>query len=72
MRMTAIVLASVVALSSTVAMAHSYKHHGMRHSYNSYSRGGSNPNGTPGGRTSLSGTGSSQFGGSVPGTSGHN
>ena len=31
-----------------------------------------NPNGCPGGPTSLSGTGSSQFGGSSPGTSGKN
>jgi hypothetical protein len=31
-----------------------------------------NPNGCPGGPTSLSGTGSSQFGGSSPGTSGRN
>ena len=31
-----------------------------------------NPNGTAGGPTSLSGTGSSQFGGSSPGTSGRN
>jgi hypothetical protein len=30
------------------------------------------PNGCPGGPTSLSGTGSSQFGGSSPGTSGRN
>jgi len=31
-----------------------------------------NPNGTAGGPTSLSGTGSSQFGGSSPGTTGRN
>ena len=31
-----------------------------------------NPNGDPGGPTSLSGTGSSQFGGSVPGNTGKN
>jgi hypothetical protein len=31
-----------------------------------------NPNGCPGGPTSLSGTGSSQFGGSTPGASGKN
>jgi hypothetical protein len=31
-----------------------------------------NPNGCPGGPTSLSGTGSSQFGGSSPGTAGRN
>jgi hypothetical protein len=31
-----------------------------------------NPNGCPGGPTSLSGTGSSQFGGSSPGTQGRN
>jgi hypothetical protein len=31
-----------------------------------------NPNGTAGGATTLSGTGSSQFGGSSPGTTGRN
>jgi hypothetical protein len=31
-----------------------------------------NPNGCPGGPTSLSGTGSSQFGGSTPGSGGKN
>jgi hypothetical protein len=31
-----------------------------------------NPNGNPDGPTTLSGTGNSQFGGSVAGTSGHN
>jgi hypothetical protein len=31
-----------------------------------------NPNGAAGGPTSLSGTGSSQFGGSSPGTTGRN
>jgi hypothetical protein len=31
-----------------------------------------NPNGNPDGPTTLSGTGDSSFGGSSPGTSGHN
>jgi hypothetical protein len=31
-----------------------------------------NPNGDPDGPTTLSGTGSSQYGGASPGTSGHN
>jgi hypothetical protein len=31
-----------------------------------------NPNGNPNGPTTLSGTGSSSFGGSSPGTSGYN
>jgi hypothetical protein len=74
MRTTAIVLASILALSATSISAHSYKHsrHYHYHSMTMHGSGGSNPNGTAGGRTSLSGTGSSQFGGSVPGTSGHN
>jgi len=82
MRFGTIALATAFALSGTLALAQDAvvkrhaKHHasskhsgtvGMRRSTNS-----GNPNGTAGGPTSLSGTGSSQFGGSSPGTSGKN
>ena len=87
MKFATIALAAVFALSSTFALANTKRtntHHksgvrthqgtvGMssartnRHSMNS-----GNPNGTAGGPTSLSGTGSSQFGGSSPGTTGKN
>jgi hypothetical protein len=69
MKVRTIALAAVFALSSTFAVAHSHHrtHHMMRHSAASNS-----PNGTAGGPTSLSGTGNSQFGGSVAGTTGKN
>jgi hypothetical protein len=72
MKITTIALATAFALSSTFAFAHSShkaRSHHMRGMHNSM---GSSPNGTAGGRTSLSGTGSSQFGGSVPGSTGKN
>jgi hypothetical protein len=67
MKITTIVLAVAFALSSSFALAYSghRHHHHMR--YHSAS-----PNGTAGGATSLSGTGSSQFGGSVAGSTGRN
>jgi hypothetical protein len=87
MKLTTIALASALvsafALSGTLAVAYTSHHksgvrthHGtvgmssarMRSRSTNYG----NPNGTAGGPTSLSGTGSSQFGGSVPGTSGRN
>jgi hypothetical protein len=68
MKIKTIALATVLALTSTFAPAHTgHRHHRMH-----YSRGSSNPNGTAGGPTTLSGTGSSQFGGSLPGTTGKN
>jgi hypothetical protein len=84
MKIGTIALATAFGLSGTVALAqdagvkphakhhtsHASKHSGtvgMRRSTNS-----GNPNGTAGGPTSLSGTGSSQFGGSSPGTTGKN
>jgi hypothetical protein len=82
MKLTTIVLASALALSSTIALAQSGSgfrsgvkaHHstsGMgRMQQRSMNYG--NPNGTAGGPTTLSGTGSSQFGGSSPGTTGKN
>jgi hypothetical protein len=68
MKITALILATAFALSSTFAFAHSShrSHHRMHHARSS------GPNGTAGGPTSLSGTGSSQFGGSVPGNTGKN
>ncbi len=66
MKTLVIILASIFVLSGSPAFAHGYKRH-YCHCY--HSSGG--PNGTPGGRTSLSGTGSSQFGGQLPGATGH-
>jgi hypothetical protein len=67
MKLVTIVLASVFALSSTFALAHSYhRHHHHYHSMNMM-RGAGNPNGSSGGRTTLSGTGPSTFGGQTPG-----
>jgi hypothetical protein len=64
--------AAAVVLSSPLASAHSrhrHHHHGWKHmSHGSAAR--SDPNGTAGGPTSLSGTGSSKFGGQVPGAPG--
>jgi hypothetical protein len=69
MKLKTVALAAVFALTSTFAFAHS--HH--RHHHMSRLHGGSGgPNGTAGGPTTLSGTGSSQFGGSEPGISGKN
>jgi hypothetical protein len=78
MKLTTIALASVLALSSTVAFAqtgHRFKAHhrtvgtaGMVQLHPNYG----NPNGNPDGPTTLSGTGNSQFGGSSPGASGYN
>ena len=54
MKLATIVLASVFALSSTFALAHSYhRHHTVHHSMN-MKRGTGNPNGSAGGRTTLS------------------
>jgi hypothetical protein len=69
MKIMTIALAAAFSLSSTFALAHPHHrtHHRMHHSAASDS-----PNGTAGGPTSLSGTGNSQFGGSVAGTTGKN
>jgi hypothetical protein len=84
MKLATIALASAFALSSTFALAYTRTHHksGARTHHgtvgmsstrmNRPSMNSGNPNGTAGGATSLSGTGSSQFGGSSPGTSGRN
>ena len=74
MRLATIALASIVALTSTATLAASHKrhYHGFFNSMN-MSRGTAartDPNGTAGGPTSLSGTGSSKFGGQIPGSPG--
>lgn len=72
MKIAAIALASVLALSGNAVLAHSHKRsHHMHHSMNMQgSPNGGSPNGTAGGPTTTSGTGSSKFGGSTPGTTG--
>ncbi|SIO16875.1 hypothetical protein SAMN05443247_02510 [Bradyrhizobium erythrophlei] len=83
MRLTTITLACAVALSSTLALAHEGRHKPGVRAHHAYK--GSppvkpvvlrpnygNPNGDADGPTTLSGTGSSSFGGSEPGTSGRN
>jgi hypothetical protein len=78
MKLATIALASALALSSTVALAQpAYKsksHHRTVGAVDSVQRHPNygNPNGNPDGPTTLSGTGNSQYGGSSPGTSGHN
>jgi hypothetical protein len=82
MKLTTIALASAFALSSTVALANTVRHEThVRTTYPMYRDAAppvvlhpnyGNPNGNPDGPTTLSGTGSSQFGGSSPGTSGYN
>jgi hypothetical protein len=78
MKLTTIALASAFALSSTVALAQTghrskvhYRTYRTMPTVQLHSNYG-NPNGNPDGRTTLSGTGNSQFGGSSPGTSGYN
>jgi hypothetical protein len=78
MKLATIALASAFALSSTIALAQTGHKSGVKvhHSAATGRMHGSsnngNPNGTAGGPTTLSGTGSSQFGGSSPGTTGKN
>jgi hypothetical protein len=80
MKLATIALASALALSSTVAFAQT----GHRSSAKAHHRAVAtmpmprhtidygNPNGDPDGPTTLSGTGSSQYGGSEPGATGYN
>ena len=78
MKLTSLALASVFALTSTLALANTGHHKqfvradqreaGMVQLHPNYG----NPNGNPDGPTTLSGTGNSQFGGSSGGTSGKN
>ena len=65
MKFTHIALVLIVAVSSPLAFARGHHHH------HHMSRAGG-PNGSAGGPTTLSGTGSSQFGGSLPGNTGKN
>jgi hypothetical protein len=78
MKLTTIALASAFALTSTIALANSAQkpevktHHRTTGMTRMPKSNNGNPNGTAGGPTTLSGTGSSQYGGSSPGTSGKN
>jgi hypothetical protein len=77
MKLTAIALASVVALSATSAFANTDHHKSVRADRNAapivhLQPNYGNPNGNPDGPTTLSGTGDSAYGGSSPGTSGYN
>ena len=84
MKLTTIALASALVLPSTFALATTVRHepgvrtHVMLHRGVPLTSSGvlrpnyGNPNGDPDGPTTLSGTGSSEFGGSSPGTSGYN
>jgi hypothetical protein len=77
-KLTTIALAAAFALSGTVVFANTVHQKSavktqrdaipMVQLHPNYG----NPNGNPDGPTTLSGTGDSQFGGSSPGTSGHN
>jgi hypothetical protein len=79
MKLATIALASAIALSGTAAFAQT----GYRSDVKAHHRtvdsmrrqppiDYGNPNGDPGGPTTLSGTGSSEFGGSLPGATGYN
>jgi hypothetical protein len=81
MKLTAIALVAVFALSATGASAQTDRHMSHVHHYrNAYGMSNErqfqlqpnngDPNGRADGPTTLSGTGSSKFGGNTPGTSG--
>jgi hypothetical protein len=80
MKLAMIAIASALALSGPFAFAKTVHHEHARAHYvygNAAPRVAlhpnyGNPNGDPDGPTTLSGTGNSQFGGDVPGTSGYN
>jgi len=69
MKLALIGLAAVVVLAfPTIASArHHHRHH---HGWGHGSAARTSPNGTAGGPTTVSGTGSSKFGGQVPGAPG--
>lgn len=77
MKTATLTLAILFACSTGYASAHSAKrhhHHGWSNSMNMMHGPGrtaarTDPNGTAGGPTSVSGTGSSKFGGQIPGAS---
>jgi hypothetical protein len=70
MKLTTIIIAALVIATSAPAGAtyQRHHHHRMYHS----SAASNNANGTAGGPTTLSGTGSSKYGGSTPGVTGRN
>jgi hypothetical protein len=78
MKLTTIALASAFALSATAALANTAHSKSLVRTdrdaapmiqlHPNYG----NPNGNPDGPTTLSGTGDSSYGGSLPGTSGYN
>jgi hypothetical protein len=81
MKLMTIALAAAFALSGTFAFAHTVRHESSTRTYPMYRDAAppvvlhpnyGNPNGNPDGPTTLSGTGSSAFGGSSAGTSGYN
>jgi hypothetical protein len=67
MKLAAIALTLLALSFASASATHRYHH---RHYHSMAAR--YNPNGTAGGPTTLSGTGSSQFGGSLPGITGKN
>jgi hypothetical protein len=77
MKLATLALASAFALS-TIALANAAPkpevrtHHRAAGMTRMPTSNDGNPNGTADGPTTLSGTGSSQYGGSSPGTSGRN
>jgi len=84
MKLATIALASAFMLSGTFAFANPVRHAPHVRTYPMLHRdvpltstgvlrpNDGNPNGNPDGPTTLSGTGSSEFGGSSTGTSGYN
>jgi hypothetical protein len=70
--LTAAIIALAIPTIASARSHHRHHHQGWSHSMN-MSRGSaarSDPNGTAGGPTSVSGTGSSKFGGQIPGSAG--
>jgi len=71
MKLTMIGLAVAVVLASpTIASARSHHHRHHHHGWGHGSAARTDPNGTAGGPTSVSGTGPSKFGGQIPGSPG--
>ncbi|WGD49682.1 hypothetical protein QA641_29145 [Bradyrhizobium sp. CB1650] len=75
MKTAALTLAILLACSMGYAAAAKRHHHGWFNSMNMMHGPGrtaarTDPNGTAGGPTSVSGTGPSRFGGQIPGASG--
>jgi hypothetical protein len=68
MKLTILALTCVFALSSPLAFANGKRHHHHWRHHASHCPGG--PNGSPGGPTTLSGTGPSTYGGNIPGARG--